>query len=674
MRNDKKILKVIKMKSKKREFLNLIPIKEAQQIIQTNFSWIPIKESISIKEALNRVLASDITAPIDNPPFDRSLMDGFAVRAEDTFDIDETHPKTFKIIDTVPAGRPSNIKINNSLNCIEISTGAPIPSGADAVIMVEHTSRISDSKVKIFRGASLYDNIDPQGSDIMYGETVLREGNILTPVRLGIIAALGLNKIEVNKQLRVGILSSGDEIIPLGSTLTPGSLYDSNSTVLEGLLKEIGIVPINFGICPDNPKKLMNSISQAIKKVDILLISGGTSAGEGDYSYRSITDLGGNLLFHGVAMKPGKPLAVGILKDSLIVTLPGFPASAILSFNSVILPLIHKWMKIPIKQRDNINALLKQKIRNTTGRTNFKHVHIIKDNDKFVVFPVRGTSGSLTMLERADGFLTIEENKEFLLSGDRVDVALLKDKMILPDVVFIGSHDFIIDHLFKIFRKKYPEYHIKLIYVGSSKGFSAINIGECDIAGVHLLDEKTGEYNLPFIDKWNMREKITLIKGYTRLQGLYVPKGNPKRIKNLKDLLNKEITFLNRNKGSGTRILLDILLSKLNLQDNLSQKNMKKLLKGFSTVAYSHSATANAVAQGRVDVSIGIKIYANLLGIDFIPLSEEKYDFLVRKKSQLKPGLRKLFDLFHSSDFRQSVNNLIGKVEWGNNSHISDIE
>ncbi|MHA2166749.1 MAG: molybdopterin biosynthesis protein [Candidatus Hodarchaeales archaeon] len=667
------LLKVTNMKSQKREFLNLIPIVEAQQIIQANFSWIPKKENISIKNALNRVLASDIIAPIDNPPFDRSLMDGFAVRAEDTFDIDEIHPKTFEIIDTIPAGRTSNIKIENSFDCIEISTGAPIPSGANAVIMIEHTSRISENTVKIFRAASPYDNIDPQGSDIMYGETVLREGNILSPVRLGIIAALGLNRIEVNSQLRVGIMSSGDEIISPGSVLTPGSLYDSNSPVLEGLLKESGIVPINFGICPDNPVKLMENISQAIKSVDILLISGGTSAGEGDYSYRSITDLGGQLLFHGVAMKPGKPLAVGTIKNSLIVTLPGFPASAIFSFNSVILPLINKWMKTPLKQSKNIDALLKQKIRSTTGRTNFKHVHIINDNEDFVAFPVRGTSGSLTMLERADGFLTIEENREFLLPGDRVEVTLLKDKMILPDIVFIGSHDFIIDHLFKMFRKIYPEYHVKLIYVGSSKGFSAINIEECDIAGVHLLDEKSGEYNQPFVDKWNMRERVTLIKGYTRSQGLYVPKGNPMRIKNLEDLVNKDITFLNRNEGSGTRILLEILLSRLDFQKNLSEKNMKESIKGYNSVAYSHSATANAVAQNKVDVSIGIKSYADLLDIDFLPLSKEKYDFIVQKNSQVKPAVRKLLELFHTSDFRQYVENIIGHVEWENNDHNLDI-
>ncbi|MHA1975855.1 MAG: molybdopterin biosynthesis protein [Candidatus Hodarchaeales archaeon] len=662
------------MKSQKREFLKLIPIKEAQEIIQANFSWIPKKEIISIKKASNRVLASDIIAPIDNPPFDRSLMDGYAVKAEDTFDIDEMHPKTFVIIDTVPAGKISNIKIENSLNCIEISTGAPIPSGANAVIMVEHTTRISDNTVKIFHAVSPYDNIDPQGSDIMHGETVLRQGNILSPVRLGIIAALGRNEIEVYSQIRVGILSSGDEIISPGSVLTPGSLYDSNSTVLEEILKKSGITPIIFGICPDNPIKLMEIITEAIKNIDVLLISGGTSAGEGDYSYRSITDLGGKLLFHGVAMKPGKPLAVGTLKNSLIVTLPGFPASAIFSLTSVILPLINIWMKTPQKSGNTIDALLKQKIRSTTGRTNFKHVHIINEDGNLFAFPVRGTSGSLTMLERADGFLTIEEDREFLLSGDRVDITLLRDKIILPDVVFIGSHDFVIDHLFKMFQEKYPEYHIKLIYVGSSKGFSAINIGECDIAGVHLLDEESGEYNQPFINKWNMQEKVTLIKGYTRSQGLYVPKGNPKKIKKIEDLADKNITFLNRNQGSGTRILLDILLSRLDFQKYISKENVKELIKGYNSVAYSHSATANAVAQNKVDVSIGIKSYADLLDIDFIPFSNEKYDFIVRNKSRFKPPVRKLLELFHTSDFRQNVKSIIGQVEWENNDHNLDTE
>ncbi|MHA2294332.1 MAG: molybdopterin biosynthesis protein [Candidatus Hodarchaeales archaeon] len=662
------------MKSQKREFLRLISIEEAQEKIMANFSWIATKENIPVNKALNRVLALDIIAPIDNPPFDRSLMDGYAVKAEDTFDIDEMHPQTFEIIDTVPAGKLSNIKIEHSLNCIEISTGAPIPSGANAVVMVEHTSRISETSVRIFRAVSPYENIDPQGSDIMYGETVLREGNILTPVRLGIIAAMGRDNVEVNSQIRIGILSSGDEIISPGSVLTPGSLYDSNTTVLEGLLKVLGITPIILGICPDNPEKLMERISESIENVDILLVSGGASAGEGDYSYRSITDLGGKLLFHGVAMKPGKPLAVGILKNSLIVTLPGFPTSAIFSFNSVILPLIKKWMKTPQNQINTIDAMLKQKIRSTSGRTNFKHVHIVNESGNFFAFPVRGTSGSLTMLERADGFLTIEEDRDFLLPGDNVKVTLLKDKIILPDLVFIGSHDIVIDHLFRMFQNKHPEHHIKIIYMGSSKGFSAINTGECDIAGVHLLDEKSGEYNKPFVDKWNMQERVNLIKGYSRLQGLYVPKGNPKKIKTLEDLVDRNITFLNRNEGSGTRTLLEILVSRLDFQKYQSKEKVKELIKGYNSVAYSHSATANAVAQNRVDVSIGIKFYADLLDIDFIPLSNEEYDFIVRDDSQLKPPIRKLLDLFHSSEFRLNVKNNIGHVEWEGINHNLAIE
>ncbi len=644
--------------SKKREFLELITIGEAQEIILRNLSWEPSSEIINLNQALGRSLASDIIAKIDNPPFDRSRMDGFALRAKDTFDIDETNPKTFQIIDSIPAGKTSLKVISEPFTCIEIATGAPIPLGANAVQMVEYSSK-SGNYVQIYRAVTPYENIDAAGSDIMFGETILHKGDILTPTRLGILAALGENRVKVYSKLRVGVLSSGDELRLPGSKLSPGNLYDSNSVVLISLLKEIGVEAIPIGISPDDINILKKIISENLEEVDILLISGGTSAGEGDYSYRVIEELGGELLFHGVSMKPGKPLAAGKIENKLVITLPGFPASAIFSFNAVITPLLRKWIKKPSYSEKSLKAKLNQKIRSSSGRSQFKLVHIIQTDEEYRIFPVKGTSGSISMLERADGFIVIPDNVEFLNPGSILEVKLLRERLYLPDIVFIGSHDLVLDRLFEAYRSKYPTSIVKQIYTGSTGGLSAIGKGECDIAGIHLFDEKAKQYNSPFIVEWQLNDKVTLIKGYTRKQGFYVQKGNPKRIMGLNDLLNSKITIMNRNEGSGTRILLDSLLKNM-----ISLVDAEKLISGYSSVSYSHSAAANSVAHKKVDVSIGIEPYARLIGTDFIPIADEEYDLLIANKSLNKTPIKRLLNIFNSESFRSKIEIEIPNIRW----------
>ncbi|MHA1973704.1 MAG: molybdopterin biosynthesis protein [Candidatus Hodarchaeales archaeon] len=648
--------------AKKREFLELISPEKAQNIILDNFSWSPESEIQNLDQVKGRVLAKDVIAHIDSPPFDRSLMDGFAVRAEDTFDIDETHPKAFKIIDTVPAGRISRKKLLEPMTCIEISTGAPIPSGANAVVMVEYSSKKSKEEVEIFRPVALYENIDHSGSDIMYGETVLHDGDILTPVRLGMLAALGIAQVEVRTRLKIGILSSGDELRPVGEKLDAGCLYDSNSTVLAALVEDTGAKAIRLGICRDDPEIFKKEISKHLPEIDILIISGGTSAGEGDYSYRVISELGGKLLFHGVSLKPGKPLAVGIVNDKLIITLPGFPASAIFSFNTVIRPLLHKWTQRPINEKMKIQARLRQKIRSISGRMQFKLVYVMKEAEKYFAFPIAGNSGSVSMLEKADGYIIIPEEVEFLHPDEEVEVTLLREELLLNDIIFVGSHDYVIDKLFHEFRLKFPGYHVKQIYTGSTGGFAAMSNSACDIAGVHLLDPETSTYNTHFIDKWQLKDKVKLIKGYKRRQGLYVAKGNPKNITGLKDLFRDDIEFLNRNKGSGTRILLDILIENLRQQKFSTEDSInisKEQINGYQIVAYSHSATASAVARGKVDVSIGIEQFAKIFGTEFIPLAVEEYDLLVTNKSLDKLAMKELLKIFKSEAFQSVIKTTI---------------
>ncbi|MFW9997708.1 MAG: molybdopterin biosynthesis protein [Candidatus Odinarchaeota archaeon] len=636
--------------SKKREFLDLITVEKAQEIIETEYFWQPKTENLPLIEAKGRILAKDVIAAVDAPPFDRSLMDGYAVRAEDTFKIDEANPGAFRIIDTVPAGKISSKDLTEPFTCIEIATGAPIPRGADSVVMVEHTSKLSKEDIQIFRSVTPYENIDPAGSDIMYGETVLREGDVLTPVRQGILASLGMSNIEVFSPPKVGILSSGDELRAPGENLPEGCLYDSNSTVISGLVVEAGAEATTYGICPDDLELYKQTVSRILEEVDILLISGGTSAGEGDYSYRVVTELGGRLLFHGISMKPGKPLAAGLIKNKLLITLPGFPASAIFSFNAVIAPLIRKWTSTPLPRGRTLQATVSQKIRSITGRMQFKLVHVLKEGTSYRVYPVKGNSGSISMLEKADGYIVIPEEVEIVNQGETVDVMLLREELLLPDIVFIGSHDFVIDQLFHEFRRQYPEYTVKMIFTGSTGGLSAMSRGECDMAGIHLLDSESQQYNRPFIDSWKLSEKAELVKGYRRKQGIYITKGNPKGIKTLDDLLRDGITFLNRNEGSGTRILFDHLLKEMSSRKSLPPDELQKTIQGYKSVAYSHSATASAVARQKVTAAMGIEQYAKLYGLDFIPLKDEEYDFLIRKKSIEKAPVKLMMKLFSSKN------------------------
>ncbi|MHA2339804.1 MAG: molybdopterin biosynthesis protein [Candidatus Hodarchaeales archaeon] len=649
---------------KKREFLDLISIEEAKLIIQENFKWTPTTEILSLQNSKNRILAEDIIASMDIPPFDRSRMDGYAVNSEDTYSIDENNPATFRVIESIQAGDVSKKTLKEPYTCIEIATGALIPRGTNAVVMIEYTSKVSESNIEIFRPVTPQENIDSAGTDIMFGETVLRSGQSITSIRTGILAALGINEVSVLSKLVVGVLSSGNELRKPGQTLPMGCIYDSNSIILVNLLSDLGVDVKDLGICPDDLEELKTIIEDNLPNIDILLISGGTSAGEGDYSYRVITELGGNLLFHGVSSQPGKPLAAGIIRSKLIVTLPGFPASAIFSFNTVISPLIREWITNPVEDAIKIKALVSQKIRNNSGRTQFKLVHLLKDKKIYRVVPVKGTSGSVSALERADGFITIPENISILNPGEIVEISLFQKKLFLSDLVFVGSHDFVIDRLFREFKRKHPEFNTKLIFSGSSGGLSSLSREECDIAGCHLLDDEKNEYNLPFIKKIQITDKIEVIKGYNRMQGLYVPKGNPKQIKSINDLLRPDIVFMNRIEGSGTRILLDSLLKNLADQKKTSFEKIQKQINGYFTVASSHSATVNAVARGIIDVSIGIKSFAQLIDIDFIPLTEERYDLLISKKSKEKPSVKILLSIFSSEEFRKTIQNEVGETKW----------
>ncbi|WP_457612359.1 molybdopterin biosynthesis protein [Methanocaldococcus sp.] len=575
-------------------YLKLKSVDEAKSIIR---EFINKVEEVDILNALNRVLAEDIFSNIDVPPFDRAKMDGYAVRAEDTYKADEDSPVELKIVGELRAGEVKDIEVKEG-EAVEIATGAVIPKGANAVVMVEYTERVGD-KVRIYKPVAPMENIQFAGSDIMVGELVLRKGTLLTPREIGVLAAIGKERVKVNKKLKFAIISTGNELKPLGEKLEIGEIYDINTYTLASYIKSLGHDYKILGIAKDDKEELKAKIMEGLD-CDIILLSGGTSAGVGDLTESSILELGGEILVHGIKLKPGKPTIIGKIKEKLIVGLPGYPTSCLTVFD-ILFGL----------NKNKVKARFRGRYISSKGRTEILPVILAKDS----AYPIVKGSGAITSLSEADGYIVIDENKE-IVEDEEVYIYLLGS---LEDRInIIGSHCIGIDIILKE-----GDIKAKTINVGSLGGLLAVKRGEADIAGIHLLDEKSGEYNIPFIKKYDVKNAV-LVRGYLREQGFVTKRED---INSLEDIINKiyELNIINRNKGSGTRILFDKFL-----RDN---KIDAKKIKGYNIEAKTHSAVATAVAMGKADIGLCIKPLAEKYNLKFIPLAYEHYDFLIKKDS-----------------------------------------
>jgi len=620
-------------------------------------------EEIPLEKAFGRIIAEDIIASVDIPPFDRAAMDGYAVRAEDTYGASEDNPIRLKVIGKIEAGEESFIEINEG-EAVEIATGAPIPKGANAVEMVEYTHQEKDF-VYLYKPIGVGENIIPAGSDIMIGELVLREGERITSREMGILAAIGLNKVKVYKKPKVAIISTGNELLPPGKPLKYGKVYDINSYSLAGAVIESGGEPIVLGIVPDDLNEMEKMIKKALDQADIVLTSGSTSAGAGDKLYKLIDKLGKpGIIVHGLTVKPGKPTIIAVINKKPIFGLPGYPTSALIIFFMLVSNVIHKMAGIKDhKERISIEAKIPFKIFSAKGRKEFLPVHLIKDeSSNYLAYPIKKDSGAISSLSMADGFIEIKENQEFLEEGELVKVNLFESKLNLADLVIIGSHCIGIDVLLRIVKKIDSSIQTKVINVGSIGGIYAIKRGEADIAGIHLFDENTGEYNKPFIKKYGLLDKALLIRGYNREQGFIVAKGNPKKINWFEDLLRNDVSFINRNKGSGTRALIDFYLKKLSKEKGISFEKLIKNIKGYELEAKSHSAIASAILSKKADVGIGIKTIALMNGLDFIPIANENYDFLVPKSRLNKKSIQVFLKAIKSNEFKEAIEKIPGLV------------
>lgn len=612
------------------QFLEVVDRQEAERRFRAALELRPLgEEEAPLEEVLGRVLAEDVQAPVDVPSFDRSDFDGFAVQAADTYGADEEHPRRVLLVgESITPGRKPQGEVRPG-QAMSIATGGMLPRGADAVVMIEHTDLdpCDPGALLIYRAVTPGSGVSFAGSDMAAGETVLRSGQLLTSRETGLLAALGLSRVRVRRRPRAAIISTGDELIAPGEPMTPGKVYDSNARILADAVRELGGLPIDMGRTPDQLDLLRERLSQALETADVVLLSGGTSKGEGDLAYRAVRELTKpGIVVHGVALKPGKPLCLAVHGKKPVVVLPGFPTSAIFTFHEFVAPVLRAMAGLPTEDRPTIQARTPVRIRSEIGRTEYLLVRLLPSPEGLAAYPMGKGSGSVSAFSTADGFISIGQHEELVPAGAEVKVQLLAQGIRPADLVVIGSHCVGLDWLLGQLQQR--GWQTRFLAVGSTAGLEAARRDECDLAGVHLLDPTSGQYNRPFLTP-----ELELIPGYSRTQGVVFRADDPRFI-HLSDarmaiqqaLADPNCRMVNRNAGSGTRILIDRLLA--------GQKPP-----GYPVQAKSHNAAAAAVAQGRADWGVAIEPVARRYGLRFLPLEEEQYDFVVPRRRLHRPAV-----------------------------------
>jgi putative molybdopterin biosynthesis protein len=641
------------------QFLNVLDRDEAERRFRAVVDATPRGiESIALDAALGRVLATDVVSPVDVPSFDRSNVDGFALVSDSTFGASEEAPRSLQLGDeTIHTGVVPQTVIRRGY-AVSIATGGMIPRGADAVVMVEH-AEVRGEELRVARAVTGGSGVSFAGTDITAGETVLRTGQLLTSRDTGVLAAIGVARVDVWRKPMVAILSTGDEIITPGEPMRPGKVYDSNAQIIADAVCELGGEPMRLGITGDDLVALRKRLQVAIASADIVLLSGGTSKGAGDLSYRAVAELRDpGIVAHGVALKPGKPICLAATQGRAVVVLPGFPTSAIFTFHEFVAPIIRaqagRGSTSEFAKKTTVPARLAVKVNSEIGRTEYLLVGLVESADdrtgvSLAAYPMGQGSGSVTTFSRADGFATIGRHVEIVEAGSIIDVQLLGNELQLADLVVIGSHCIGLDYLLGALQQR--GVRSKFLAVGSTAGLDAAKRGECDVARIHLLDSETEEYNRPFLTP-----ALELVPGYGRVQGVVFRKGDArfegKTAAEAVAAVRTDTTcvMVNRNKGSGTRALIDRLLEGAKPE-------------GYAVQPRNHNAVAAAVSQGRADWGLTLDTIAANAGLGFLTLQEEHYDFVVPKSRANRPGVMTFKKLLGEPSTKAALARLGMKVE-----------
>jgi putative molybdopterin biosynthesis protein len=599
------------------------------------------KELVDVREALGRVTSQPVFARVSAPNHNAAAMDGIMVIAERTFSASETNPVELKHVEDFDF----------------INTGHLIREPYDSVIMVEDILQLPDGGVRITAATSPWQHIRPIGEDIVAGEMVLPENHRIRPIDMGAVLNSGVKQVEVYERIRIGIMPTGSEISEDYDHLEKGSYFDTNSWTFCAMVDEWGGIPDRISPVPDDEDSLKQGMMGLLERNHIVIINAGSSAGTKDYTAHLIEEMG-ELIFHGLAIRPGKPTVLGIVCGKPVIGVPGYPGSAFLSFEEIVGPVFRKLQRASVSGLAKIDAVVSRRVVSSLKYREYIRVKVGKVEDKLIATPLNRGAGVTMSLVKADGLMIIPKNSEGYEAGEIVSVELTRDMSAIENtIVSIGSHDLIMDYIASLLEKAETgpgesKIHLSSAHVGSMGGILALSRGEAHIAPIHLLDEETGEYNTSYIQKYLGNRKIALVKGVKRQQGFMVMKGNPKGIHTIEDLANNGVTFVNRQKGSGTRILTDYLLKKAGIDSGK--------IRGYDRDMTTHMAVAAAVSAGTADVGVGVFSAAKAMDLDFIPIGFEEYDFAIPEQFMETGMIHRFLEVLGSVEFKKILEELGG--------------
>ena len=642
---DASLIAQVRAAARQEQFLDVVSAEEARARFAAHLDLTPLPpETVALGAALGRVLTNDVVAAIDAPPFDRSNVDGFALRAADTLGAGDATPKLLALnAEVIACGHAPKLSVAPG-TATAIATGGMMPRGADAIVMIEQTELLDEGapRIELRRAASAGQFVSYAGSDIARGETLLRRGTRIGAREIGMLAACGLARIDVVRRPTVAVLSTGDELVAPGDAMRPAGVYDSNGAIIAAAVAEAGGEPRLLGAFPDEEAALEKGVRAALADNDMVVMSGGTSKGAGDLSHSIVSRLGEpGIVVHGVALKPGKPLCLAVIGDKPIVVLPGFPTSAIFTFHAFVAPVIRARAGLPPEAAETVSARVPVRIASELGRKEFVLVSLIEGDEGPVAFPTGKGSGSVTSFSQADGFLEIDALAPALDAGTMAQVTLIGSAARAPDLVIMGSHDVALDVVVGAMAER--GFAARTIAIGSLGGVAAAGRGECDIAPVHLIDPASGHYNVHLVSPG-----LTLVPGWRRMQGIVFRPGDKRfegrdALAALKDIVaDASALMVNRNAGAGTRVLIDQLL-----------KGARP--PGYANQPKSHNAVAAGIAQNRADWGIAIAPVAKLYGLGFLPVAPEHYDFLLVESRRDRPAVQAFLAALHDDATRARI-------------------
>ncbi len=600
-------------------------------------------ERVPLWEAAGRVTAAPVWARLSEPHYHASAVDGYAVVAEDTIGATETSPRRLRIGE----------------QAVYVDTGDPLPEGKNAVIMLEHVHLVREAPgeglpthIEILQPIAPWKNVRLMGEDIVVSQLIVPTNHLLRPQDIGAIAGSGHDSVVVRRRPRVAILPTGTELVPPGAAVQPGDIIEFNSLVLAAQVEACGGEATRLEAVPDDFDRILSTVRKALADHDMVIINAGSSAGSEDYTARVVETLG-ELFVHGVAIRPGHPIVLGVAEGKPILGAPGFPVAAALSFDLFARPVLYRMQGLEPPERPRTRAVLTRKVLSPMGEDEFLRVTLGRVGKRVVATPLKRGASIIMSLVLADGVVRIPRFSEGIHAGEEVDVELLVPPEVLDrTIVVTGSHDLTMELLADALRREQKGVRLISTNVGSLSGLMALARDEAHIAGSHLLDEETGEYNLPYVRRLIPDRDVVVLGFVYREQGLIVPPGNPKNIRDLEDLTRPDVVFVNRQRGAGTRVLLDYELKRRGINP--------RQIKGYERMEYTHLAVAATVKSGAADCGLGILAAARALGLDFIPLFRERYDLVIPREYYESDLLAPLLEVIRSDRFREAVEALGG--------------